>query len=277
MIGVVITFFGTFFDEVATSIGKTKLNQRAISIYSIGFINCLAAVSVFIIISIIKREFRFSLASLPYISAEVILNIIISTIALTAVARADRSTFGFIRVLTIPLLLIVDLFLGYKIKILQLVGIGIIILSLFLVFFYQGIKKQGAPLVLITAILPVATLSLYKYNITNYNSVAAEQIINLSVLIIYFLLMARFKAKENPFSFFKHKIFRYLALANVAPAFFIGYAYIFAPASVILSAYRSSSVFWSVVSGKAYFKEKRFLVKAACLALLVAGLILLAV
>jgi len=277
MLGVIITFFGTFFDELASSIDKAKLNQGHISIYSIGLINCLAAASVFIFINIIKQEFRFSLASLPIIGIRAIFEIILTTIALTAVAQADRSTFGFIRVLTMPLLLMVDLTLGYKINIFQLAGIGIIILSLFLVFIYHGIRKQGAPLTLVTAILPAATLSLYKYDITHYNSVAAEQTIIYLILIIYLWLMAYFKAKENPFSFLKQNIYCYLSLANLAPSFLISYAYSFAPASVILSAYRSSSVFWSVVSGKAYFKEKHLLVKAACLILLAGGLVLLAI
>ena len=276
MLGVIITFFGTFFDEVASSISKAKLNQGQISIYSIGLINFLAAALVFIFINIIKQEFNFSLASLPFIGIRAILEIILITLHYRAIARADRSTFGFIRVLTIPLLLFADLALGYKIKTIQLIGIGIIILSLFLVFIYNGIRKRGALITLITAILPVATLSLYKYDITNYNSVAAEQTMIYLVLFIYLWLMAYFKAKENPLSFLKQKIFRYSSLANLAPAFLISYAYVFAPASVILSAYRSSAVFWSVVSGKAYFKEKHLLVKAACLILLVSGLILLA-
>ena len=156
-------------------------------------------------------------------------------------------------------------------------GIGIIILSLFLIFIYHGIRKKGALLTLITAVLAVATLSLYKYNITHYNSVAAEQTIISSVLIIYLWLMAHFKAKENPFGLFRQKIFCYLFLANLAPAFLISYAYAFAPASVILSAYRSSAVFWSIVSGEAYFKEKHLLIKLLCLILLVSGLILLAI
>lgn len=277
MIGIIITFFGTFFDEIGSSITKAKLNQRQISIYSIGTINCLAAALAFIFINIFKQEFRFSVASLPTIGLRAVFEIILTTIVLRAVAQADRSTFGFIRVLTMPLLLLVDLALGYQIKIFQLAGIGIIILSLFLVFIYHGIRKQGAPLTLITAVLAVATLSLYKYNITHYNSVAAEQTIIYLVLITYLWLMAHFKARENPFWFFRQKIFWYLSLANLAPALLIGYAYAFAPASVILSAYRSSSVFWSVVSGKTYFKEKHFLIKALCLSLLISGLILLAI
>ncbi len=277
MFGVIVTFFGTFFDELSSSISKAKLNEGRISIYSIGLINGLAGAAVFIFINLIKQEFNFSAASLPTLGLRAIIEIILATVTLTAVGRADRSTFGFIRVLTIPLLLLADLALGYKIAPFQLVGIGVIILSLFLVFVNHGINKRGAPLILVSAILPVASLSLYKYDITHYNSVAAEQMIIHLFLIAYFWLMAFFIIKENPFHFFKQKIFWYLSLANLAPSFLISYAYAFAPASVILSANRSSSVFWAVVSGKAYFKEKHILIKAACLMLLVSGLVFLAI
>lgn len=276
MFGVIITFFSTFFDEIGSVITKVKLNQKQISIYSIGMINCLAVAIFFIIVNIVKWEFKFSAASLPTISTRVIFEIILTTIVFRAVAQADRSTFGFIRVITIPLLLMVDFLLGYKINNWQFLGIGIIIFSLVLIFLLHGIKKQGAWLSLLTAVLAVVTISLYKYDITHYNSVAAEQIIIYLFLIPYLWLMAFFKAKENPFSFFRQKIYCYLSLANLAPALLISYAYAFAPASIILSAYRSSSVFWSMISGKAYFKEVHFLIKAVCLILLVVGIILLA-
>lgn len=277
MLGVIITFFSAFFDEVVSSINKVKLNQGQISIYSLGLINCLPAALIFIIINIIKQEFRFSMASLATVGAEAVFNIILTTIVFIAVARTDRSTFGFIRILTMPLLLLADLILGYKINIFQLAGIAIIILSLVLVFTYHGVRKRGALLTLITAILAVATLSLYKYNITHYNSVAAEQTIINSVLVVYFWLMAYFKAKENPFAFLKHKIYFFQALTIAVLAPLISYAYVFASASVITSALRSSAVFWSVVSGKVYFKEEHLLIKAVCLILLLGGIILLAI
>ncbi len=276
MLGVIITFFSTFFDEIGSVITKVKLNQKQISIYSIGMINYLAVAIFFIMVNIVKWEFKFSSASLPTISIRVIFEIILTTIVFRAVAQADRSTFGFVRVITIPLLLMVDFLLGYKINNWQFIGIGIIIFSLVLIFLLHGIKEQGAWLSLLTAVLAVVTISLYKYDITHYNSVAAEQIIIYLFLIPYLWLMAFFKAKENPFSFFRQKIYCYLSLANLAPALLISYAYAFAPASIILSAYRSSSVFWSMVSGKVYFKEAHLLIKAICLILLVGGIILLA-
>lgn len=276
MYGVIITFFSTFFDEIYHSISKVKLNQGQISIYSMGIIGFLATALFFIMVNVIKWEFRFSWASLPTLSIRAVLEVILIVVTLKATALADRSTYGFIRILTMPLLLLVDFLLGYKISGWQLFGIGMIIFSLLLLFFCQGVKKQGAWLSLATAVLATATISLYKYNITNYNSVATEEAIIFLILLIFLLPMAFFKAKENPFGFLKQKIYCFQTLISVIPAFLVSYAYIFAPASVITSALRSSSVFWSVVSGKVYFKEEHLLIKVICLALLLSGIILLA-
>lgn len=130
---------------------------------------------------------------------------------------------------------------------------------------------------MLSAALAVATITLYKYDITYYNSVAAEQTIVHLVFLVFFIGLAFLKAKENPFGFLKQKIYFFQTLIGVIPSLANSYAYIFAPASVILSAYRSSAVFWSVVSGKVYFHEKHFLVKMLCLILLVGGIILLAI
>ena len=277
MFGVIIIFFSTLFDELAISIAKTKLNQKQISIYSVGVIGSLTATLFFIAINLIKWEFNFSLASLPTFGARVLIEIILTYVALKAVALADRSTFGFIRVVTMPLLLIVDFLSGYKISGRQFIGIGLIIFSLLIIFFCQGLKKSGAWLSLLTAVLAVATIALYKYDITHYNSVAAEQTVIYLILLAFLIGMAFFKAKENPFVFLKQKIYFFQTLISAIPSFLNSYAYVFAPASIILSAYRSSAVFWSVVSGQVYFKEENLLIKVLCLVLLVRGIILLAI
>lgn len=277
MFGVIIVFFSTFFDEVSNSLVKVELKQKQIGLYSLAIVNCLAVTLIFIGVNIFKHEFVFSLASLPTIGVRAVLEVVLTYISLTAIAKTDRSTYGFIRILTMPLLLLVDFSLGYQISNHQIAGIVIIIFSLFLLFSYQGIKKQGAWLALITAVLAVGTISLYKYDITHYNSVAAEQTIIYLAILSFLLPLAFFKTKENPFSFFKQKIFCFQSLVNTVPSFLNSYAYIFAPASVILSAYRSSAVFWSIASGKIYFHEKHLLVKALCLILLSGGIILLAI
>lgn len=277
MFGVIIIFFSTLFDELAISIAKTKLNQKQISIYSIGIISSLGAALFFIAINLFEWEFNFSLASLPTFGARALIEVILTGLAFKAIALADRSTFGFLRAVTIPLLLIVDFFSGYEISLWQFIGMGIIIFSLLIFFFCQNLKMSGAWLSLLVAVLAAATIALYKYDITHYNSVAAEQTVMHLILLVFLTGMAFFKAKENPFVFLKQKIYIFQTLINVIPSFLISYAYIFAPASVILSAHRSSAVFWSVISGKAYFKEKYFLVKILCLVLLSGGIVLLTI
>lgn len=80
MIGVIITFFSTFFDEISSSVTKAKLNQGQISMYSIGLISSLSVASIFIFINIIQWEFYFSAASLPTIVIRTILEIILFTL-----------------------------------------------------------------------------------------------------------------------------------------------------------------------------------------------------
>ena len=57
----------------------------------------------------------------------------------------------------------------------------------------------------------------------------------------------------------------------------IGFAYLFAPASVITSGKRGSTVLWSIVSGNKLFHEQHILIKMAAFGLVILGLILLVV
>jgi len=275
MLGVLLSSIATFFDEISLSIGKAKADQKQISVYSFGFLNNLFVFLFFLIIILVKQKFVFSLASLPTFATRAILEIILIQIALTAVIRADRSTYGFIRVITLPLLLVVDLILGYQINNFQMAGIGLIVVVLFLIFMNHGIKKQGAVLTLCSAVLAVATLSLYKYDISHFNSVESEQIIITFVVLIYLMLMAKLSARENPLIFLKKPIFSGQSLAAGMGGLIGSFAYGLAPASVIIASVRSSAILWTVVSGKFYFHEKNIIVKMVYLFLLIAGILLL--
>ena len=275
MFGVLLSSIGTFFDEITLSIGKAKVNQKQYSIFTFSFLNHFFVFLFLVAIIIYKQKFIFSLASLPTFTLRAILEIILTQIALLAISQADRSTFGFIRVITLPLLLLVDLILGYQINNFQLAGIGLIIIAMFFIFTNRGIKKQGALLTLFSAILAVATLSLYKYHITHYNSVEAEQSLICLIILIYQFFMAKLVARENPFCFFKKPIFLGQSLASGLGGLAVSYAFIFAPASVILAAVRSSAVIWTVFFGKFYFKEKNLLLKFLILSLLIFSIILL--
>lgn len=196
--------------------------------------------------------------------------------SILAITRADRSTFGFLRILTIPLLLATDIILGYSVGTNEIVGISIIITALMFLFVNHGIKKEGAWLVIFTAINAVATISLFKYNITHFNSVEVEQIIIHLVLLIYFLGMALRVAKENPLRFLRKPIFFAQSAAAGVGSVFISFAYLFGSASVITTIKRAAAIFWAMLSGNRFFEEKGFLIKFISLILIAIGLVFLA-
>jgi len=266
---------GSFFSEIFAVIGKKEVQERRESIYTMGFLLFFWGAIFFLIIILWKGSFDFSLASLPTFIPRVLLEIILLPIALRAIVVAERSTFSFIRIATLPLLLGVDLFMGYSVSKFQMIGIGIIVLTLVILFINHGINKKGIKLVVWSTILPVATISLFKYNITYYNSVEAEGFLVTTILLLYFFFMAVKFADENPVRFLAKPLFLKQSLSEGVGMVMINFAYMFAPASVITSAKRSSSVFWAILSGNKIFHEKHIVLKLTMFVLLVTGIVLL--
>ena len=272
MIPLLVTAIGGFFEELGTSIAKRNILAKVAGIYTIGFLNTLAgAIILFGTIVVFNQDFIFSSKSLPTFSLRALLEIFQAYVTMMALSLADRSTNGFLRVLTLPLLLLVDAVLGYALTVHQVIGVSFIVLAFIFLFINHGIRKQGSGFVIFSAVNAVATISLYKYDITNYNSVAAEQIIIFAILSVYFLLMAVFVSKENPFLMLKNRKLLLQPILHGMGGTILSFAYALAPASVITSAKRSVEVLWSVLSGNLIFKEKHFAVKVTAFALIAAG------
>ncbi|TSC87016.1 MAG: Uncharacterized protein G01um10148_121 [Parcubacteria group bacterium Gr01-1014_8] len=282
MFGAFLVAIATFAEELGSSVGKYTIAKRLERPFTTGFTSTLAGLIGILIIGLylplnyfaphFPGGFVFSLASLPTLIPRVILEVAQSYVTLFAVIRADRSTFAFLRVLTIPLLLVADLVLGYAMTSAQILGTVAIVASLALLFGYHGIKKRGSLLVLFTALNAVVTISLYKYDITYYNSVEAEQGIILFVLVVFFFTMATMK-RERPL----HRIFHPAQLAQFATGAIangmFSFAILYMPASVATAAKRALSVFWAICSGSIYFKEHHVYLKVAALGCVVVGII----
>lgn len=277
MFGIIIAGVATFFDEIATVISKQEVSLRKESVYTMGFLNMFWGALIFFAIALfVRKSFDFSLASLPTFGTRVFLEILQSYISVLAVTTTDRSTFSFIRTLTIPLLLATDIILGYTITTGNVIGIIIIAFGFLVLFVNHGIQKNGSLLTLFTALNAVATISLYKYDITHFNSVVAEQGLITLILMGYFFCMAFFSAKENPFAFFKKRIFFWQSLSSGIGGIMMSFAYSFAPASIITAAKRSFEIFWAIISGKRYFHEKSTVIKFISMFFVAIGLFLLA-
>jgi len=271
MIGVVLVAIAQVFAEIGTSMAKYEVVRKHESILAMGFLNAFWSTFFLLALGLFKGSFVFSLESLPTFLLRTVLELILMFVSLHAVIVADRSTFAFLRTLTIPLLLIVDLMLGYSITLWQIAGIALMIAAFSMLTLEKGLSRKGKMLSLLSALIPVATLSLYKYNITNFNSVEAEQTLIHVIIVVVLLLIAWFQTGENLFGYMRHP--RYLAQSIVAGIayVFLSYAYLYAPASVITAAKRACEILGAILSGRTVFHEKHLALKLGAFVLIASG------
>ncbi|MDO8584332.1 MAG: hypothetical protein Q7R83_04090 [bacterium] len=275
MLGFLLSFVGTLFGELSVSLEKTLLAHRIKRMVSIGLIQVTVAFFIYAGYALfIRRAFLFSLASLPTFIPEAILSIFQAYIYFLAIAKADRSTFGFIRTFTVPLMLISDILLGYAIRPLQLIGIILIFLVLIFLTVEKAFSKRGRWLVVLSAINSAVSLTLYKYNITHFNSVEAHQTVAFFILFIAFVIAA-IATKEKPWQLLRRPKMIAAFGCNGLAAFFEGFAYQFGVASFIMAIQRATTLFWAIIAGKAWFHEKHFVMKLTSLAACMAGIALL--
>ncbi len=275
MFGILLASLSSAFSELSDSIGKKETTKRAYSHYTFGFLSVLGGALFLIMTGFVHNDFVFSLASLPTFLPRLVLEVLQAHVTIEAIVRTDRSDFGPIRTLTIPLLLAADLMLGYGVGVPQMFGMGIIFGTIFVLLSYEHFKTKGLSLLLFTAVNAAITISLFKYDITHFNSVASEQSIVSIVLVLYFFILAVVRAHENPLRLLFKRTFFVQAVSGGLGSVFNSYAYLFAPASIITTASRAFSVLFAILSGKVYFKERGFVIKLLLFCAMAGGLVLL--
>jgi len=275
MFGILLALTSTVFEEAANSIGKKQVQDHVASYYTFGFLTLLFGTAFLLVEGFIRGQLIFSLASLPTFLPRVALEILQAYVTVRAITYSDRGDFGFFKTLTIPLLLGLDILLGYAIGTWQIFGMALIFVPIGILVYRERHVMKGAGFLLIGAVNAALTVSLYKYDITHFNSVEAEQSIVGIVLLAYFFLMARVRYGENPFTFLRTKAFASQTIASGLANVAVSFAYAFAPASIILAAMRSFAVLFAILTGRFYFRERHFLLRLVMLILVAFGLILL--
>ncbi len=286
MIGILLVAVGTLACEIGSAIGKVTLHAHEKRVYPLAVITNIGGGLLLFISALllppnlfgpgVPGGLVFSLASIPFLLVRVVLEITQTQITLLALSRADRSTFGFLRTITLPLLLVVDLWLGYNIPATRLWGVMAIIIGLLFLFLNHGLSKKGSVLTLFTAVNAVITISIFKYDITHFNSVAVEQCIIIFFIVAYFWILSR-RTHQYPVRLLRER--RYwsqFGLATVDSAA-MSFAYVFAAASVISSARRALGVLWAIGSGEYYFHERHIVIKLISFAFVAAGIVLLVI
>lgn len=262
--GLLLIGAAGLFDEIANAIGKEQALHKKETLFTIGLIKTFWAVVILLVPVLLGiSQFQFSFASLPTFLPRLILELILSYIAIKALVRADRSTATIFSVLTVPFLLIIDIYLGYVTSpvtafLIALSVVGVLTFSLR----DRNISKHGIGFVLIASMLAVATTQLYKYNIENFNSVAAEQSITISVMALFYLVMALKKERHIAKVLWRKRVILQSISSGITVGLF-SYAIYYLPPSIMIAAKRVIRMLWALVSGKFYFKEEHGLHKFA--------------
>src|SRR3989344_8855601 len=142
---------------------------------------------------------------------------------------AASSAFGLIRTITIPFLLMVDIALGYVITTKQLFGITFIFIAVAMLLSIEHLRIKGLCLLIGSSLNAVITISLFKYNITHFNSVEAEQSLISLIVMIYLFFCAMLIYKEDPFRFMRKPVFMVQMATSGLASIIVSYAYLFAP------------------------------------------------
>jgi len=277
MLTVLFASIGSFIEEISSSIIKLETTHKRESIYSAGLISMFFGGLVFATAALFQGNFVFSFASLPTFVPRAILEILQMHMTMLAMAKANRSTFAFVRNLTIPLLLASDILFGFRVSFNQWFGIGTILLILGIIFYFHIIDVRGIGYSLFTSVNAVFTISLFKYNVTNFNSVEGEQIIIYAILFAYFFLAAKFLANEDILSIFKKPLHLAQGTSHGIAALLESFAIFLGNPGIAIAAKRASAVLAGIISGHNYFQEKKFGAKIIVSLVLVIGLILLAI
>lgn len=273
MFGVALVILSQLFGEISTSMGRYEVARKKESLYAMGFLSGIWATVFLIIIGVARDQFIFSFASLPTFALRTLLEIALMFVSLHAVVAADRSTFAFLRTLTIPLLLATDIALGYSLTTLQIAGVSLIAMACLFLFANNSLSRGGKLLCILSAILAVGTLTLYKYNITHFNSVEAEQSLLHLILLAVLVIAAHVHTGENLFRYLLSPLFLVQSIAAGISTVFLSFAYLFAPASIITAAKRGAEVLLAVLSGQVLFREKHVAFKLMAFVLLSAGIV----
>ncbi len=273
---IVLLLVASVLGEISGSLGKYAVKHKLESVFSMAFMNMLWGLGIFAATVLLRPDaWRFSFDSLPTLLVRFVLECFQTYWSAKAVVMATRGTFGLVRSLTIPLLLMVDVALGYVLNGWELIGMLVVFLTLVGLGLMGDLDRRGLKYVLLSAVNAVLTISLYKYNITHFNSVAAEQIIILLGLVIFLFIMAK-RQGENPIALFRKPVPMAQSAAFGSGGILEAFAFSFVPASIATTFARALGVFWSVIFGRTYFKETHFVAKLFGCAAIVGGLVLLA-
>lgn len=257
MIGSLLSLLEAFFEEVSSSLGKKSIAKKEESPYAFLFITYFVGALVYVAASIgAKLPFIFSVESIPTFTVKIILEMLLSYVAVKSLTSFDRSFFSLSRMMTIPFVLIIDAVLGTTLPFYQIVLLFLMLVVFAVLCVHNKVSFKKLYLALPLAVLPAFTIILLKYNISHFNSVFAEQVVSLSLLALWALVTDIILTKENPLRLLTHPIILAQATCSGVASIAGSYAYNYGSATIITALRRAFSLLTSLLSDVFFFKKK---------------------
>lgn len=275
MFGILLVVIAALFVEIGCSIAKHEHSKHSEDIWGLIFINSLVALAIYIGVGIYRGTLDFVVQSWPILTMAVLLNLTSNFVGNMTTLKSSRSMAGVFKMLTVPLLTITDYLLGYDISPVQILGIGLVVLTIIGLIKRDAWHKSSTKWLMLNTIMNVFTITIYKYSIDHIATVETFQVINLVLLIIGSILAARIFTQQNLFKLLTHPFALLQAGSMGLGSALDGFAYSYAPASIINAAYRSAQSFWTLVSGSFYFHEHKIFTRVVAVIFLIGGVFLL--
>lgn len=276
-LAIALVFVGSFLHEIGNTVGKVEVERHVEGPFTMAFLNLFSSVFVLAAIALYRDSFVFQAASLPSFLLRAALEIGAVHLNAIAIVKSDRSSLGFLSVLAVPMLLAVDGIAGQQFSTAQLLGVAAIVGAIVLLGTHRGISRASVPYGLAGAVLSVATIALYRYDVAHFNSVEGEQIVMHLIMLCSLYASARYLGHEQPLALLRKKLVAVQSLSEGAGAVLVSFAFVLAPASLVLAARRSLGVLWTIVAGSLYFHEGHLAVKIVSLLGVAVGIVLLLV
>lgn len=278
MFALLLMALSNLMGETSDALGKSAMARRIESIYAYAFLNAFWS-CIFLVLSCVflGRAFKFSTQSLPIFLPRVVLEVCISTLGARAMSIADLSTMAFLRLITIPLLLFLDIILGYKISASEVLGIMLIFGTLIFLLGHRSLNPRGGRLIVLIGVLAAISITMYKYDISHYNSVAAEQGLIYMILMAYFTAAAWYHGRERTWGYLFRSRTEAQSLASGLSGALNSFAYAYVPASLALTFSRATEILFATLFGNKVFHEKKLGHKIAALGIVVVALIFLGI
>ncbi len=276
MFGILLQLIASFFEEASESLGKDNVRRHLESPWVMGLLNAfVSAVILFALITLIRGWDVMTLHAWPTFLLRAVLLLTQSVAVILAIVKSERSTFGFLRVGTIPLLLLLDLLVGVSVSGLQVVGMMLISGTILFMLLNHGLSRNGLWYVIYTTVSAAFQLSLFRYNATHGNSVELESFLMMVMISLLFYVLAR-KHGNHPFAVFRLKRPLVQGTLHGVAMVFGSYAFLYAPASILLASARGAGIMASVFAGHWMFHEKKLGLKLLAFVGCAIGIILLA-